>query len=1007
MTIPVGPPPGQPAGPPPDSAGRPDPAAAHPAAAHPAAAAQRATRASLYVPANLLVLAWFVGAGVVTLGHRFVPEAGWLMVHLLLAGGVSTAILLWSQHFAETLLRRPAPGGRRGLWLRLIGWTVGALLVTAGTVLGGRGPGLAAVATAATVAGGILAGVVALAHVAVLVRQARAGTAGGRGGGRGARAAGRLLGNRFAHLVRYYVVAGALLPPGIAAGVLMARLEPGPEPMGRLYLAHVLLTVLGWIGLTVAGTAVLLFPTVLHTRIDDEADRAGRWALPVMGAGLALTLVATATGVRVLVGPGCLVVAAGIAWLGWQAGREAVAASRAAGHTSGTGGGLAAWSIAASLVWFACCVVALGVTVVRAPTWAAVPGSLTGLVAPFAAGFVAQVMVGSMTYLLPVVLGGGPGAVRWSIAELTRWGGARFVVLNACVLLFALPLPSWVAVTVSTLGLGSLLAFLVLAVRTVLVQRRRPSRTLPQPRPDAEVVRERRLLTRTRTLTSAASGAALVVAAVVLGVAADPVAAGVTALPATAAGGSGAASGSDAAQPTGETTTVEVTMSGMTFTPDVIEVPVGNALVLDVTNDGDQVHDLVLASGASSGRLYPGESATVEAGVITADLDGWCSVAGHRVLGMTLRIVAVASDDDTTVTADAPDGDTGHAGHGSDGTPDAGEPSVADTVNLAALLHGDAPDGFAARDATLAPAATSGTDAQGITSEPDPDGTGTLHRITMTVEEVETEVAPGVRQTLWTFNGTAPGPVLRGKVGDTFEITLVNDGSLGHSIDFHAGALAPDEPMRTISPGESLTYVFRAERSGIWMYHCSTMPMSLHIANGMMGAVVIDPEDLAPVDREYVLVQSELYLGPQGGTADPERIATQNPDLMAFNGYANQYRWAPLRAEVGERVRLWVLDVGPNRPSAFHVVGGQFDTVFLEGDYALRDGGSTGSGGSQVLGLLPAQGGFVELTFPEAGHYSFVTHAMSDAEKGAAGTVEVREPGVGPGSDAAASGSAG
>jgi FtsP/CotA-like multicopper oxidase with cupredoxin domain len=122
------------------------------------------------------------------------------------------------------------------------------------------------------------------------------------------------------------------------------------------------------------------------------------------------------------------------------------------------------------------------------------------------------------------------------------------------------------------------------------------------------------------------------------------------------------------------------------------------------------------------------------------------------------------------------------------------------------------------------------------------------------------------------------GPVLRGKIGDRFEITLVNDGTIGHSIDFHAGMLAPDRPMRTIQPGESLTYTFTAVHAGIWMYHCSTMPMSMHIANGMFGAVIIDPPDLAPVDREYLLVQSEFYLGAQGETADADRIATQQPD---------------------------------------------------------------------------------------------------------------------------------
>jgi nitrite reductase (NO-forming) len=252
------------------------------------------------------------------------------------------------------------------------------------------------------------------------------------------------------------------------------------------------------------------------------------------------------------------------------------------------------------------------------------------------------------------------------------------------------------------------------------------------------------------------------------------------------------------------------------------------------------------------------------------------------------------------------------------------------------------------------------------------------------------EVAPGVTQQLWTYDGTAPGPVLHGRVGDTFEITLVNRGSVGHSIDFHAGTLAPQAPMRTIAPGESLVYRFRATRAGIWMYHCSTMPMSAHIANGLFGAVVIEPRDLPPVDRSYVLLQSELYLGAQGGPVDADKLAAEAPDAVVFNGYANQYDHDPLTARVGERVRIWVLDAGPDRATSFHVVGGQFDTVWAEGGYLLdhRDGGD---GGSQALALGPAQGGFVELRLPEPGSYPFVTHAMVDAERGAHGAIAVTD----------------
>lgn len=230
--------------------------------------------------------------------------------------------------------------------------------------------------------------------------------------------------------------------------------------------------------------------------------------------------------------------------------------------------------------------------------------------------------------------------------------------------------------------------------------------------------------------------------------------------------------------------------------------------------------------------------------------------------------------------------------------------------------------------------------------------------------------------------------MLRGHVGDTFEVTLVNDGTMGHSIDFHAGSVAPDEVMRTIDPGQSLLYRFRADYAGAWLYHCATMPMLDHIANGMYGAVIIDPPNLAPVDREYVLVGSELYLGPAGGTADPTKLRTDTWDAATFNGYPDQYVHAPLTARLGERVRFWVIAAGPNDGVAFHLVGAPFDTVFKEGAYLLRSGNAD-HGGAQVLDLAPAQGGFAEVVFSEAGHYSLIDHDMRRGENGAHGIVEV------------------
>lgn len=275
---------------------------------------------------------------------------------------------------------------------------------------------------------------------------------------------------------------------------------------------------------------------------------------------------------------------------------------------------------------------------------------------------------------------------------------------------------------------------------------------------------------------------------------------------------------------------------------------------------------------------------------------------------------------------------------------------------------------------------------------------GVNHEIELHATERVMEVAPGVEQLLWTFGDQVPGPVLRGKVGDLFTVTLVNDGELGHSIDFHASKVAWNDEMRTIAPGESLVYQFEAEHAGIFMYHCGTAPAIHHIGNGMYGALIVDPPDLAPVDHEFTFVQSELYTGPAGQPGDYDKMAADAWDAVVFNGYVNQYLHAPIRVEPGQRVRAWLLDAGPSENSSFHVVGTIFDTVYKEGAYLLRPDGS--NGGSQTFDLQPAQGGFVEFTFDEAGLYPIVTHKFSNVVKGAlglfqAGEVATQEGGAG------------
>ena len=266
---------------------------------------------------------------------------------------------------------------------------------------------------------------------------------------------------------------------------------------------------------------------------------------------------------------------------------------------------------------------------------------------------------------------------------------------------------------------------------------------------------------------------------------------------------------------------------------------------------------------------------------------------------------------------------------------------------------------------------------------------GTEHKIEMHAIEKVIEVAPGVTQEMWTFNGSVPGTTLRGKVGDVFTITLINDGKIEHSIDFHASKVAWNVEMRSIKPGESLVYQFKAKYAGAFMYHCGTAPALHHIGNGMYGAIIIDPSVLAPVAHEYLFVQSELYTGPEGQPGDLTKMMAQKADAVVFNGYVSQYKFRPIRVEPNERVRVWVVDAGPSENSSFHIVGTIFDTVFKEGSYTLQP--DAREGGSQALDLQPAQGGFVEFTFDAAGLYPIVTHKFANVGKGALGLFQAGE----------------
>ncbi len=263
---------------------------------------------------------------------------------------------------------------------------------------------------------------------------------------------------------------------------------------------------------------------------------------------------------------------------------------------------------------------------------------------------------------------------------------------------------------------------------------------------------------------------------------------------------------------------------------------------------------------------------------------------------------------------------------------------------------------------------------------------GTVHDVDFPIIEKDITVATGFVVHAWTFGGTVPGPAIRVHLGDTVRVHLTNQGLMSHSIDFHASQTAMDHQMVEIKPGATFTYTFKAEYAGVWMYHCGTAPTLQHIANGMFGMVIVEPKGgFAKVDHEYAFIQSEWYLGAQGGPADYLKAAAgaPSPDFVVFNGVASQYKDHPIAVAAKDRLRIFILDAGPNIDSSFHVVGTIFDTVHKEGISLLK--GNPDGWGSQAVDLSPAQAAIIELVIPEDGSYAFVTHAFNFVGRGAVG----------------------
>ena len=276
------------------------------------------------------------------------------------------------------------------------------------------------------------------------------------------------------------------------------------------------------------------------------------------------------------------------------------------------------------------------------------------------------------------------------------------------------------------------------------------------------------------------------------------------------------------------------------------------------------------------------------------------------------------------------------------------------------------------------------------------------------------DLAPGLKYAAWTLGDQVPGPTVHARVGDKIHFSMTNRTNVTspnlriaapmlHSMDFHSAMGSPEDMFHSIGPGQTITFEFTPTYPGVFMYHCVTPPMVDHVASGMYGMMVVEPKGGWPtkVDREYVVVQGDFYVKP-----DPEKRKAENmpvyvldkdkarartPTQVVFNGRFNGMVDKPLLARPGERVRLYVLNVGPGSASSFHVVGTIFDRVWLEGNpqNELR--------GLQSVLLGASQGAIVEFVLPEKGDYIMVDHFFANAELGAIGLIRASDKTPPPG----------
>ncbi len=267
-------------------------------------------------------------------------------------------------------------------------------------------------------------------------------------------------------------------------------------------------------------------------------------------------------------------------------------------------------------------------------------------------------------------------------------------------------------------------------------------------------------------------------------------------------------------------------------------------------------------------------------------------------------------------------------------------------------------------------------------------------KINLETTEVLGQLADGTTYKYWTYNSKVPGPFIRVRVGDTVEVTMKNadDSVMMHNVDFHAVTGPGGGAAASLAePGETKTFTFRAEKPGLYVYHCATPMVAQHIANGMYGLILVEPEGGLPkVDHEFYVMQGELYTEQDHGTKgelteDIERLLDERPTYYVMNGAFKALTGDKrMKIKAGETARIYFGVGGPNATSSFHVIGEIFDTVYNMGSFTspvVKD--------VQTVTVAPGGAVAVDLKFEVPGSYILVDHALSRVDRGAAGIIEV------------------